>query len=612
MHSPDSPLFSERVTVEPEITADETAQNQDSVDAENVESPCNSLSKNEIITEDFPISEPYRVQSTENNTATDIESEASPSSEEDKIQSEQEKMDEAISLLAQSQNLWEQGELDGALELLDEAYALVLEVDGDPDISWQKDDVRFMIAKRILEIYASRSTVARGSQSEIPYVVNADVEKEIKCFKGPERKFLIASYKRSGQYRPTIVRKLKEAGLPEELSWLPLVESGFKINALSRARALGLWQFIPSTGYKFGLKRDLYRDERMDLEKSTDAAIAYLKELHGIFGDWLTVLAAYNCGEGRVLKVISRQHMNYLDNFWDLYRQLPFETARYVPRFLATVQIIQNPEKYGFDLTQEKLAEEIDYETVTVNRCMRLRDIAAKLDVSKDVLSALNSELRYKTTPEKSYALKIPVGMGEKFAQVASSINSSKEPGGPVFIRHKVRTGDTLSGLARRYRTSVRAIMAANRLSSSHRIRAGKWLKIPSKYYKPPTRVAKSGKTSTITARGDYVVKKGDSLWVIARRFNTTVSKIRRDNGLVSNRLKIGQVLKIGGDNKKKTTVVASANATSASGEKYTVQKGDSLYEIARHHNIRLDDLLRLNGMTKRSVIYPGQVIVLK
>ena len=110
------------------------------------------------------------------------------------------------------------------------------------------------------------------------------------------------------------------------------MESGFKIQAYSRARALGLWQFIPSTGYKFGLSRDEWVDERMDVEKSTQAAIAYLKELHGMFGDWLTVLAAYNCGEGRVLRVISRQHINYFDRFWDLYNQLPRETARYVPR----------------------------------------------------------------------------------------------------------------------------------------------------------------------------------------------------------------------------------------------------------------------------------------
>ena len=142
-------------------------------------------------------------------------------------------------------------------------------------------------------------------------ITNADVEKEIRQFQTVERDFFISSYQRSMIYRPVILRELRKAGLPEELSWLPLVESGFKISALSSARALGLWQFIPSTGYKYGLNRDDWVDERMDVEKSTHAAIDYFKDLHAMFGDWLTVLAGYNCGEGRVMRTIAAQHINY-------------------------------------------------------------------------------------------------------------------------------------------------------------------------------------------------------------------------------------------------------------------------------------------------------------
>jgi len=281
-------------------------------------------------------------------------------------------MDEALDFLAQSQLLWEEGEIDKALTILDEAYSLLLDVNGDPEITWQKDDLRMMIAKKIVEIYASRSNVAAGYQSEIPLVMNDDIAKAIKRFQRGERKFFISSYMRSGRYRPMILKQLKDAGLPEELSWLPLVESGFKIRALSSARALGLWQIIPSTGYMYGLKRDHWIDERMDPEKSTRAAIAYLKELHGIFGDWLTVLAAYNCGEGRVLKTISRQKMNYLDNFWDLYRQLPRETSNYVPRFLATIEIIKDPEKYGIDLKREHDIP-VPFATVKTGKSVRLK-----------------------------------------------------------------------------------------------------------------------------------------------------------------------------------------------------------------------------------------------
>jgi membrane-bound lytic murein transglycosylase D len=528
--------------------------------------------------------------------------------ENGKQNNEQENMDQAISILNQSQNLWEKGELDNALELLDEAYTLILDVDGDPDISWQKDDLRFMIAKRIMEIYASRSSVATGQQSEIPYVMNEDVEKEIKRFQKGDRNFFIGSYKRSGKYRPMIVKQLKEAGLPEELSWLPLVESGFKIKALSRARALGLWQFIPSTGYKFGLKRDHYVDERMDVEKSTEAAIAYLKELHGIFGDWLTVLAAYNCGEGRVLRVISRQHMNYLDNFWDLYRQLPYETARYVPRFLAASHIIKNPEKYGMDLNVA-LDEEIPFETVKTKKRMNLGNIARSISVSKEDMYSLNSELRFKTTPEKEYELKVPAGKAGKFYSVLAKIPTSKRPGGPVYVRHKIRKGESLSVIARKYRTSVRAIVAANRLSSKHRIRAGKWLKIPTRSsgYSGPKTYASAQRAVTKGETVKYRVKKGDSLWLLARRFNTTVSIIKRVNGLRSNRLQIGQVLKIG-----EGTTKTTKKAASSSSKTYTVRKGDSLYLIARRNGIKLEKLLELNRMTKSSTIYPGQTIRLQ
>ncbi len=257
-------------------------------------------------------------------------------------------LDDALDLCQLSQDYWQQGELENAVDALDRAYALILSVDtsDQPKLIQQKEDLRFMISKRILEIYASRNIVINGNHKAIPITINRHVQAEIDLFtKGRERRFFVDSYKRSGRYRDKIVESLQEAGLPQELSWLPLIESGFKVNALSRSRALGMWQFIPSTGYKFGLSRDKFIDQRMDPERSTRAAIEYLKELHRLFGDWSTVLAAYNCGEGRVLRLIRGQNINYLDNFWDLYQRLPRETARYVPRFLATLHILNNPEE---------------------------------------------------------------------------------------------------------------------------------------------------------------------------------------------------------------------------------------------------------------------------
>ncbi|MBN2397812.1 MAG: LysM peptidoglycan-binding domain-containing protein [Deltaproteobacteria bacterium] len=545
--------------------------------------------------------EPAQADISEDPSPPDTESpdQGEPSEKNHTRNNQQAIMDEALAFLEQAQLLWEKGDPDNALKLLDEAYSLVLDVDGDPEIAWQKDDLRVMIAKKIVEIYTSRSHVAAGYQSEIPLVMNEDVEAAIRRFQGPERAFFLSSYQRSGRYRPMILKELKEAGLPEELSWLPLVESGFKIKALSKARALGLWQIIPSTGYRYGLRRDLWIDERMDPEKATRAAIVYLKELHEIFGDWLTVLAAYNCGEGRVLRAISQQQMNYLDNFWDLYRQLPFETSNYVPRFLATLHIIQDPEKYGIDLhcDQEK---PLFFDAVTTEKSVKLTDIAARLDVPAETLEILNAELRYKVTP-KNYELKIPEGMEEKFALIIDTTPEAKKPGGAQYLRYKVKRGDTLSVIARRYKTSVNAILAANHLTSKHRIRAGTWLKIPSRgYVYSESSIAPPLKGGEVTT---YSVQKGDSLWLIAKRFGTTISDIKRLNGLRSNDLSIGQVIKIRG---------STAEDAGTYSKTYIVRRGDTLSTIASQNRIGLTKLLRLNNLSRNSLIYPGQVITIR
>ncbi len=216
-----------------------------------------------------------KVRVSGNNKDNKKNKRAAKKSEKDQII-----LDAALDFCNASQEFWSEGKLEKAIATLDQAYELVLNVDtgSSPELIQQKEDLRFMISKRILEIYASRYTAVNGNHDEIPLIMNKHVEKEIKMFQGPERKFFMESYKRSGRYIDDIVKSLKEAGLPQDLAWLPLIESGFKIRALSRARALGLWQFIPSTGYKFGLKRDTWIDERLDPEKATAAAIAYMKE----------------------------------------------------------------------------------------------------------------------------------------------------------------------------------------------------------------------------------------------------------------------------------------------------------------------------------------------
>ncbi len=387
-------------------------------------------------------------------------------------------LDTALELTEAAQEYWKDNDLDRAFESLDEAYAIVLKVPNNARYSQQKDDLRFLISKRIMEMHASRHLSVQGSHNAIPLTINDHVKREIKTFQTIERDFFLESYKRSGRFRGEMMKALKEAGIPEEISWLPLIESGFKTRALSRARAFGLWQFIPSTGYKFGLKRNEWIDERLDPAKSTAAAIAYMKELHQMFGDWATVLAAYNCGEGAVARVIRSQKVNYLDNFWDFYERLPVETARYYPRFLAVLAIMKDPEQYGFSL--EEPDKPLPYETVTVERPVHLKTVAKELDVELDDLTALNPELRRDATPDGSYLLKVPPGKGELLLAAIEKMPKYSPPSRSYFV-HRVRRGENLSVLALRYRTTIYKIRQLNHLRNGNFLRVGQRLKIPTR-----------------------------------------------------------------------------------------------------------------------------------
>lgn len=500
-------------------------------------------------------------------------------------------LEDAFGAYQDARLAWDKGDLETALAALDEAYKILLKLDLplDSPLIQDKNDLRLLIARRIQEIYTSRFTAINGNNGTIPLTENKHVQKEIKSFQTAEREEFKQAYQRSGRYTDMIRDKMRNAGLPEELSWMPMIESWFKVNAYSRAAALGLWQFISSTGYRFGLKRDRWIDERMDFEKATDAAIQYLEELHSMFGDWTTALAAYNCGEFRVQRVIRSQRLEYMDNFWDLYLMLPRETSRFVPRFIATLLIVQNPEKYGFSLPQPE--SPLDYDTIQINRPVKLASLADVLGLDVDALTALNPELRNKSTPDSAYQLRVPIGYGDK---VLASIDSVSRyiPPEYTYRNHYVRRGETVSVIARRYGTSVSAIARANRLGRNYLIRVGQKLRIPGR-----GSTYTSYQPRTLTKEGEklvYTVKKGDSLYVIAKAFNTTVQKIKEQNNLQSNTLHVGQKL-----------VVQSGTPNGAI--PYTVKSGDTPYKIAKKYGMDLNYLLSLNGLSTRSKIYPGQ-----
>jgi len=518
-------------------------------------------------------------------------------------------LNRALVLCRLAQDYWKRGELENAIDTLDQAYALVLRVDpgNDPKLMQEKEDLRFTISKRILEIYSSRHVVVNGRRNEIPLTINPYVQDEIDSFTiGRERDFFAESYRRSGRYRPRIEAALKDAGMPTELVWLALIESGFKVTALSPARALGLWQFIPSTGYRYNLNRDKYIDERMDPEKSTRGAIEYLKELHDMFGDWTTVLAAYNCGEHRVLRTIQGQNINYLDNFWDLYERLPRETARYVPRFLATLHIVQNLEKYGFNGVT--VDPPLAYETVTIPKQASLKSIAQTSAIDENLLRELNAELRQAVLPEAGYELRVPVGDSAAVLAKLDEIPTYRMRPGVSVVRHKVRKGETLQTIAKAYGTDTKSIMLANNMRRPAALTAGTTLRIPLEC--PPERPAAAAAVKPLPLKAetvDHVVRQGDSLFNIAKRYGTTTEDIQRRNNISGTNLTVGQVLKI-----VPAAAPVKAAAPKPSQDVYLVRPGDTLYSIAKRHNMTVERLLALNQLTSGSKLQPGQRIVVE
>jgi membrane-bound lytic murein transglycosylase D len=447
-------------------------------------------------------------------------------------------LEDAFAAYEEAQAALGREDMEGALAKLDEAYGLLLKmsVPADSPLLQEKNDLRLLVAQRIQKISASRTTLASSVNGSIPLVENRWVLREIKSFQTAERKAFEESYRRSGLYMDMILGELRKEHLPEQLAWIPLIESGFKPRALSRARALGMWQFIRSTGYRYGLKQDKYVDERMDPAKATRSAIQYMIELHDMFGDWTTAIAAYNCGEAAVQRVIRAQRVDYFDSFWDIFANLPFETARHVPRFIATLLIVGDPAKYGFELPAPE--PRIAFETVRVNAAVKLAILSQNLGLDPAVLVGLNSELRHDSTPNYPYDLRVPAGYGERCLTSIASLPQYIPPD-VVTDRHTVRRGDTLGAIARRYRTSVDGIKRLNGLRSNL-IRVGQVLRVPSRggvETAPPPPAAKPGETVT------HVVRNGDNLFQIAKTYKTTVEAIKTANGLTSDILVVGQKL---------------------------------------------------------------------
>lgn len=400
-----------------------------------------------------------------------------------------------------------------------------------------------------------------STEHDIPIPQNSKVLSYVEMFQGRLRDYIQDSLTRGTKYLPMIQNVFRAEGLPLDLAYIPIVESGFKTNALSRASAKGPWQFMKATAREQGLRNDWYIDERSDPEKATVAAAKYLKTLYNVFdGDWHLVLAAYNGGLGRVQRAIKRSG---LEDFWSLSessKYLPKETREYVPLILAAIIVAKNPAQYGFDITPH---DPIAYEKVTVPRAIDLRRVAEWTGTSIDEIQALNPELRRWTTPVKypEYAVKVPVGTASKLETRLAAAT----PADLVALKwYTVKRGETLAGIARRLSVSRVDLAEANHLPVKSHVRAGQELVIPrapatllalrTERTAPPEVASRSLGGSAPVASASrpaqgatvmYRVKRGDTLASIARLFDTTVEKIKTWNRLRGTLIEPGDRLKI-------------------------------------------------------------------
>jgi membrane-bound lytic murein transglycosylase D len=341
---------------------------------------------------------------------------------------------------------------------------------------------------------------------DFPIVVNQEVLKFLDYYQG----------RYVGEFRKIFA----DEGLPQDLVYMAHVESLFKTTAYSRARARGIWQFMAGTAKLYGLKVGWWVDERLSVEKSARVATRYLKDLHDEFGDWYLVLAAYNVGKGRVSRVLKRHgDMDY----WHMVKRrlLPRETRNFVPSIMAAMIIYRSPERYGFNVERDT---PLDYDTVPIDFQADLRVIAESLGIDGSQLEELNPELLRAITPGGGeYQLKVPAGLGDLAAERVAAIPPEKRL---RWTHHRVRSGETLSQIATHYGVAIRAIAEINHIRNINRLSLGQNLVIPLSDWK-----AAVGATDG-SGNGSHIVRRGDSLYKIARHYGVRLSDLFRWNHL--------------------------------------------------------------------------------
>jgi membrane-bound lytic murein transglycosylase D len=480
---------------------------------------------------------------------------------------------------------------------------------------------------------------------DFPITMNKQVEFYINLFQNKQRGYYERWLARSTRYLPYIKTHLKEAGLPEDLAYLAMIESGYNPTAISKANAVGLWQFIEGTGKKYGLRIDSWVDERREPEKATVAAIKYLTFLHDEFDSWYLAVAAYNAGEGKIGRGVEKYNTN---DFWQLASNdyLALETKRYVPKLIAAIIIAKNPEQYGF--TGISYQETTRYDRIKVPPMTDLNAVAAASGQDLDEIRDLNNELLKNFTPpgNNSYELRIPAGTYEK---VASNLSRLQPVASIDYKTHIVKKGDTLTAICRMYNLSKTALLKANNLHNA-KLATGQRLRIPyqTTKYALLKEGEKPGKVALAEFDGDmqfHKVKKGETLSRIADIYGVTPETLMLWNNLQSiNKISEGQQLALFLDKPGPAIAaqakpdVSTATAMVGAGKKasdasikadskkravdpakeddqityYLVKAGDTLWSIAQKFQVSLKQIRQWNNLKSNNLNIGTKLVVKK
>ena len=452
------------------------------------------------------------------------------------------------------------------------------------------------------------------SGMQLKPVDNARVRSQLKWYLDHPG-YLQRVMERARPILPFVLDELEKRNLPTELALLPIVESAYQAFAYSHGRASGMWQIIPSTGRFLGLKQNWWYDGRRDIIESTHAAINYLDSLARQFnGDWELALAAYNAGPGKIRNAVRyNKKRKRPTDFWNLTR-IRQETRAYVPKMFALRELFANPDKYKLDLVP--VNNQVSYEIVELDGQIDLALAADLAGISVNELYQLNPAFnRWATAPNGPHRLLLPRGKAERFRAEVAKVPPSKRIN---WVRHKIKNGETLSHISKKYRTSVALIKDVNNIRGS-RIRAGKYLMVPtatkslnSYTLSQNSRIARLQNTNRAGTKRVHIVRPGQSLWSISRSYGVSTQALAKWNGMAPiDTLRVGQklVLWTRGNLSQKVSISQTRPSNALHALRYTVRKGDSLYRIADRFNITVADIKRWNRVGK--YLQPGQKLKL-